>query len=144
MEALGTAAGVVGIVSLAVQVAHSARKLHDFWGDAISAPEDVGNIKSAVSLIGTILEMISTDFDESLQLMPDKATGRDAVTHCVGKINQLTALTSELERDLKRPGLRGKLAPFGSALRKREMLELRSQLQSDVVVLSLVMQSLFQ
>lgn len=55
------AGGVVGIASLAIQLADSIRKLRDFWSSVKDAPSDVQANITCLGLFCDVLEVIASD-----------------------------------------------------------------------------------
>lgn len=59
MDGLSGAASVIGVVSLAVQLTESAKRLYDFWQSVQGAPENIKAISHDLKLLSTVLTKIA-------------------------------------------------------------------------------------
>lgn len=118
MEGLAAAASVVGVASLALQLADSVKKLHDFWDSVKKAPEDVRSITSDLQLLSSVLSNIAS---EAQHVTPDH-TLEAVMERCVMKVKTLNTILNELE-----PGF------TSSRTFKRKCTALRSVLKSEKV-----------
>lgn len=62
MEALGGAASVISVASLAIQVCEELKKVHDFWQSVKEAPDDVARISTEINLCITWVTIIATNY----------------------------------------------------------------------------------
>ena len=62
MEALGGAASVIGVVSLALQVCEKLRNVHDFWQSVKEAPDDIARISTEIDLFMRWLTVIANNY----------------------------------------------------------------------------------
>jgi len=61
MEGLSTAASVIVVVSLTIQLAESVKKLRDFWNSIKQAPEDIRAIATDLELLSSVLAEIACE-----------------------------------------------------------------------------------
>ena len=79
---------VISICGFAIQLADSARKLHDFWQSVDDAPSTIQSIADDLKVLETTLRQISADGNSS-------TVPQDALLSCQKKID---ALTTEVTR----------------------------------------------
>lgn len=93
MDGLSSAASITAVVSLALQLAHSAKQLCDFWTSIKDAPEDIRTIIADLELLTSVLAEMASEAQHT-----GPHTTLAAVLHsCTGKLKSLTALTNNLE-----------------------------------------------
>lgn len=93
MDGLSSAASITAVVSLAFQLAHSAKQLCDFWTSIKDAPEDIRTIVADLELLTSVLAEMASEAQHT-----GPHTTLAAVLHsCTGKLKSLTALTNNLE-----------------------------------------------
>ena len=93
MDGVSSAASVIAVVSLAVQLADSAKQLCDFWSSIKDAPEDIRTIITDLELLTSVLAEMAF---EAQRTSPD-STLAAVLQSCTGKLKSLTALTNNLE-----------------------------------------------
>ncbi len=59
MDGLSGAASVIAVVSFAIQLAESTKKLYDFWKSVDDAPDSVREIVADLKLLSTTLTEIA-------------------------------------------------------------------------------------
>ena len=137
MEGLAAAASVVGVASLALQLAGSVKKLHDFWDSVKEAPEDVRSITSDLQLLSSVLSDIAS---EAQHVTPDH-TLEAVMERCVMKVKTLNTILNELEpgfassRTLKR-----KWTALKNVLKSEKVKKFQTSLQDLKTTLILVLQ----
>lgn len=93
MDGLSSAASVIAVGSLAVQLADTAKQLCDFWSSIKDAPENIRAIMTDLELLSSVLAEAAL---EAQRTSPDASL--TAVLHsCNGKLKSLTMLTDDLE-----------------------------------------------
>ena len=92
-EGLSTAASGVAVLSLAVQLVESVKKLCDFWNSIKEAPEDIQAISTDLELLSSALKGIAY---ETQHVEPDAALVA-ILNGCSVKVKILTALLNEIE-----------------------------------------------
>lgn len=127
MDGLSSAASVIAVVSLAVQLADTAKQLCDFWTSIKDAPEDIRTIVADLELLnGVLAEMAS----ESQHTGPDK-TLTAVLQSCAGKLKSLTALTANLEPGFASKSLRTrKWTAFKFVLKGEKLRRFQEVLES--------------
>ena len=93
MDGLSAAASAMAVVSLAFQLADTAKRLCDFWSSIKDAPEDIRTIIADLELLTSVLAEMAF---EAQHTGPD-TTLAAVLQSCTGKLKSLTALTNNLE-----------------------------------------------
>ena len=125
MDGLSAAASVMAVMLLAFQLAHSTKKLFDFWESIQDAPEDVRNVKSDLELLTKVLEHIAR---EAQQQSSDPMM-ESALRLCSDKIDTIMSLTLDLEPDFAfRKFVIRKWGAFLLVLRREKVKHLRKSL----------------
>lgn len=88
-----TAAGVIAIASIAIQLADSIKKLSDFWNAVKEAPSDVQIIIADLDLLCNVLEEIASE----AQWTQSDAVLEKILCGCAMNIKQLDAILQELQ-----------------------------------------------
>lgn len=98
-ELLATVASGMSVVSLAIQVAESIKKLKDFYDLMKDAPGEIRRIIEEVETLSLILEDVDRDMQQQLFLDPrTKATMMRSYRLCRSSSSEaLGALVAELE-----------------------------------------------
>ena len=114
MESLSAAASGIAVVSVAIQLADSVKKLHVFWCSVKEAPDDVRDIANDLVLLSAVLTQIAHEAQHS---DPD-ITMVYALGGCQDKVRRLLAILNDIE-----PGFASK------SLRIRKWTALRAVLK---------------
>lgn len=93
MDGLSAAASAVAVVSLAFQMADTAKQLCDFWSSIKDAPEEIRTVVADLELLTRVLAEMAS---EAQHIGPD-ITLAAVLQSCTGKLKSLTALTNSLE-----------------------------------------------
>ena len=93
MTGLSSAASVIAVVSVAVQLADSIKKLYEFWNSVQGAPEDVHSIKADLGLLSTVLSDIALDAQQ--HQLPDAAL-IGVLEQCTIRVGVLTTSVREI------------------------------------------------
>ena len=93
MDGLLAAASAMAIVSLAVQLADTAKQLCDFWSSIKDAP---GNIRTVIADLELLTNVLAEIAFEAQHTGPD-TTLAAVLQSCTGKLKSLAALTNNLE-----------------------------------------------
>ena len=93
MDGLSAAASGMAVVSLAIQLGDSVKKLCEFWDSVIEAPGDIGMILADLELLSNILAEIAREEQHS---QPDNNLVL-ALNGCWSYVNILTALLDKME-----------------------------------------------
>ena len=86
-------ASAFAVVSLAVQLAESVKKLCDFWTSIREAPKDIREISADLRLVSNVLTQVAY---ETQHAEPDTVLV-DALKACSEKIKTLSSLLNEIE-----------------------------------------------
>ncbi|KAI9731808.1 MAG: hypothetical protein M1835_003512, partial [Candelina submexicana] len=65
MDGLSAAAGVISVVSLAIQLAESVHKVENFWKSVKDAPSEVNDLQENLGILAEILDRARTLDTES-------------------------------------------------------------------------------
>ena len=60
MDGLSSAAGVIAVASVAIQLADSVRQIYEFWESVQDAPENIRHIASDLRLLANVLNDTAT------------------------------------------------------------------------------------
>ncbi|KAL8419075.1 hypothetical protein RB594_002324 [Gaeumannomyces avenae] len=93
MEALGAAASVIGVISLAIQLCGGARQLVEFLGTIDDAPGEVIRLRDLISLVHSIAAGVRNMLEHQRQLLGDSTFGletiHDALRACQQRIENI-------------------------------------------------------
>ena len=92
-EALSTVASGIAVVTVAVQLAESVKKLCDFWNSIKEAPEEIQAISLDLELLSSVLIQIAYE----TQHVEPEATLVATLNGCWVKVKILTTLLNEIE-----------------------------------------------
>ena len=136
-EALSTAASGIAVVSIAVQLADSVKKLCDFWTSVKEAPEDIQAISTANELLSNDLILIA---DEAQHVELD-TTLIATLNACWVKVKLLTSLLGDIEPGFasKSPRIR-RWTAFRAVLKHGQLTKFQAALESLKGTLLLVQQ----
>ena len=93
MEVLSAAASGMTVVTVAVQLAESFKKLCDFWNSMKDAPEDIRAISVDLEILSNVLIRIA---HEAQHVGPD-TTLIAALNGCSVKVKTLNKILNEIE-----------------------------------------------
>jgi hypothetical protein len=129
MDGLSAAASGIAVVSLAIQLAESVKKLHDFWESVKDAPKHFCAIQTDLRLLSTILEKIDREEDLSDPYI------RDVLKNCEGQVASLVTTVS-----VKAESRRTRAwATVKAAFKKEKVGEFKSCLQETMSTLRLAL-----
>ena len=99
MDGLSSAASGIAVVSLAVQLGDSVKKVCDFWASIKGASEEVEKLSLELSLVSTVLTEIAFEaqhvgFDNTLT---------QALRACSSEVRSLSAVTRDVEPGFASP-----------------------------------------
>ena len=103
MDGLTSAASVISVASLAVQLAGSVKKLCEFWGSVKEAPEEVRAITTDLKLLSSVLSEIALES----QHVGFDVTMAAVLTNCTVKVRTLSVILDSIE-----PGLASRSSPI--------------------------------
>ena len=120
MEALGGAASVIGIASLAIQVCEELKKVHDFWESVKEAPDDITRITAEVDLFMKWLAVIANNYQRHGldDRNPNHVAAADTLKLCLDTAHDMHSGVRDLENRLATGILSRKWASVEFVFRK--------------------------
>ena len=99
MEALGGAASVIGVVSLALQVCEKLRNVHDFWQSVKEAPDDIARFSTEIDLFMRWLTVIANNYQRQGfdHKNPNHVAATDTLRLCLEIVNEMNDGVKDLE-----------------------------------------------
>lgn len=141
MEGLSAAASGIAVVSVAVQLAESFKKLCDFWKSIKEAPENIRAISVDLELLSSVLTQIAL---ETQHVEPD-ATLVAALNSCCVKVKTLTTILNEIEPGFASTRSRvRKWTALKATLKHGELLKFQEALERLKGTLLLVQQNQYR
>ena len=138
MEGLSAAASGIAVVSVAIQLAESFKKLSDFWKSIKEAPEDIRAISTDLDLVSSVLAEIARD---TQHVAPDD-TLIAVLNACWDKVKLLTGIVNQIEPGFASASLRvRKWTSFKAVLRRGELIKFQEGLERLKSTLLLVQQN---
>ena len=140
MDLLSSSASVFAVVSLAVQLAESAKKLHEFWGSIKDAPDTIRGIVSDLELLSDVLTRIALEAQSS---RPDE-TMIAALKGCGVKLQIITAQVDKLEPGFASKNLSiRKWSAFKTALKSEKLEKMQLAVEGAKTTLMLAQQNFY-
>ena len=131
MEALGGAASVIGVASLAIEVCKELQKVHDFWQSVKEAPDDIAHISTEINLFITWLAVIANNYQrqghDHKNLNHVAAT--DTLNLCLATVQDMNHGVSDLESRLSTSLLSRRWASIKFVFRKDKREKLMQQIE---------------
>lgn len=141
MEGLSAAASSIAVISVAVQLAESFKKLCDFWKSIKEAPENIKAISVDLELLSSVLTQVAL---ETQHVEPD-ATLIAALNSCCVKVKTLTTILNEIEPGFASTKFRvRKWTALKAALKHGELLKFQEALERLKGTLLLVQQNQYR
>ena len=138
MDGLSAAASGMAVVSLAVQMAESFKKAHDFWSSIKDAPEDIRIISQDLRLLSSILAQAAKELQH---IEPDDVLIA-AMEGCSSKVRSLTSIMDEIEAGLTaRKTRQRRWTSFKAVLKKDRIAEYQVSLERLKTSLMLAQQT---
>ena len=139
MDGLSSAASGVAVVSVAVQMVESVKKLHEFWGSIEEAPEDVRIISMDLELLSSVLTRIAYE----AQHAEPEALLAIALNGCWTRVETLTAFLHEIEPGFASSNLRiRRWTALKIVLKQRQLIKFQEALERMKTTIGLVLQIL--
>ncbi|CAD6593136.1 MAG: hypothetical protein ASARMPREDX12_006859 [Alectoria sarmentosa] len=137
-EGLATVASGIAVLTIAVQLAESVKKLCDFWNSIKEAPEDIQAISLDLELLSSVLTRIA---NETQHVEPD-ATLVASLNSCCAKVRILTTLLNDIEPGFASSSLRiRKWTAFKAVLKHGQLMKFQAALERLKGTLLLVQQN---
>ncbi|KAI7396237.1 hypothetical protein KC336_g15746 [Hortaea werneckii] len=117
-EALGVAAGALGIASFSIQLADSVLKLKRFCGDVKGVPRKLQRLTTELEVMTEVLSMFTVDYEK---LLATKNPVRRSLALCEAAVKDLASTINTLEDRLSR---RKRITSIYATLRREEIDDL--------------------
>ncbi|KAI7350113.1 hypothetical protein KC320_g5654 [Hortaea werneckii] len=117
-EALGVAAGALGIASFSIQLADSVVKLKRFCGEVKGVPRKLQRLAEELEVMNEALSMFTVDYEK---LLATKNPLRKSLTLCEGAVKDLASTINTFEDRLSR---KKRITSIYAALRREEVDDL--------------------
>lgn len=135
MEATASA---FAVVSLAIQLAESVKKLCDFWASIREAPKDIREISADLRLVSNVLTQVAY---ETQHVEPDTILV-DALEACSGRVKTLSSLLNEIEPGFASTSSRiRKWTAFKAVLKRAQLMKFQEALEKLKSTLMLAQQN---
>ena len=119
MDGLSGAASGIAVVSIAIQLGDSIKKLCEFWASVKEAPDDVRAITADLQLLSSVLAGIASEEQRS---GPDP-TLTTILEACGDKVNKFTHITNGMEPGFASMSLRVRKWTAVKAVMKGEKIK---------------------
>ncbi|RMZ01510.1 hypothetical protein D0860_07593 [Hortaea werneckii] len=117
-EALGVAAGALGIASFSIQLADSVLKLKRFCGEVKGVPRKLQRLTTELEVMNEVLSTFTMDYEK---LLATKNPLRKSLALCEAAVKDLASTITTLEDRLSR---KKRIASIYVALRREEVDDL--------------------
>ena len=131
MEALGGAASVIGVTSLAIQLCEKLQKLHDFWQSVKGAPDDIARISTEINLFITWLAVIANNYQRQglNHRSPNHIAVIDTLKLCLATVDDMNEGVKDLESRLSTGPLSKRWASVKFVFRKDKREKVMQQIE---------------
>jgi hypothetical protein len=135
MAELGVISGSLGMVSLAIQVAESVKKIKGFLDSVKEAPEEIRYILRQLEALGLVLSNCETEEDEGLVSGAVSASIETSKAFLIRAAEALEMVVKDLEIEIRKGK---KMGSFKAVLKQGIIDRLRQRLRDaqDLLVLS--------
>ena len=87
MDGLSGAGSVIAVVSVAIQLAETIKKIYDFWSSVQDAPQDIRDIVKELQIILDVIKEIEND--EWISKLESHSIIQTAAESCLDKVQSL-------------------------------------------------------
>lgn len=135
MAELRAISGSLGMVSLAIQVAASVKKVKGFLDSVKEAPEEIRYVLTQIEALGLVLSNCDTEEDEGLVSEAVSASTETSKTFLIRAAEELEMVVKDLEIEIRKGK---KMGCFKAVLKQSIIDRLRQRLRDaqDLLVLS--------
>jgi hypothetical protein len=109
MDPLSAGATIVTFLSLAIQLADSVQKLHDFWASIETATDDIQNAIEDLQLLAGILRQIAQEEQRLFSTPLQHQLSLNVLRRCHWNIKKLNSMMNEIHTACAEGNLRNKL-----------------------------------
>lgn len=99
-EALGVAASVISVASIAIQLGDSLKKAYSFWESIKDGPADIKGVPSELRLLAGVLTLIRRDFEGGSEESAEEVLVKDALKLAKDGIDSLALIITELSSSI--------------------------------------------
>ena len=141
MDGLSAGAGVLAVISLALQVGKAAQELVQFFNTISDAPNEVTRLKEQTSRIYCISTGLTNALEHQRKLhggaIPGTDSIREALISCLGRLGSVQAVLKKIDGSkYGRKTVARYWAQFKLAVKKDDVLEFERQLGLDLMSLN--------
>ena len=127
MDGLSSAASIISVASLAIQLAGSVKKLCEFWGSVKEAPEEIRSITADLRLLSSVLSEIAFES----QHVGFDVTMAAVLTNCTVKVKTFSVILEAIKPGLTSGSSRIRnWTSFKAALKSGKIKKLQDALES--------------
>ena len=137
MDGLSATASGTAIVSAAVHLAESFKKLYEFWKSVKDAPEDI----RAISVDLEILSNVLTEIAHETQHIEPNTSLIAALNECCVKVKRLNTIRNKIELGFSSTKSRVRQwSAIKAVLKREELMKVQGELNSIKITLLMVQQ----
>ena len=131
MEALGGAASVIGVASLAIEVCKELRKIHDFWQSVKEAPDDITHVSTEINLFMTWLAVIANNYQrqEYDHQNPNHIAATDTLRLCLATVHDMNDGLKDLKSQFSTSSFSQRWGSIKFVFRKDKREKLMQQIE---------------
>ena len=135
MDGLSAAASGTAVVSAAVHLAESFKKLYDFWKSVRDAPEDI----RATSVDLEILSNVLTQIAHETQHIKPSTSLIAALNECCAKVKILNTIRNKIESGFSSTKSRVRQwSAIKAVLKREELMKVQGELDRITITLLVV------
>ena len=134
-DVLGVVASGISVVSLAMQVVESLKKIYVFWKSIEGAPKDIGDMIEELQLLGAVLSELSKQSGSNGSALGTLV--HQCLCHCYKILEDLDPILTRLNEGIFAGKRKKQWASIKAALRKSEIQDLRQRLERSKSTLGL-------
>lgn len=140
MEALGGAAGIIGVASLAIQVCEELKKVQYFWQSVKEAPDDIARISTELKLFMTWLTIIANNYQRHgfNHGNPSDVAASDTLKLCLVAARDMSDGVKDLDNRLSGGRLSKRWASVTFVFRKDKREKVMNQIERMKTLLLIV------
>ena len=131
MEALGSAASVITVASLAIQVCEELQKVHEFWQSVKEAPDDIAHVSTEINLFLTWLAIIANNYQRQglNHRSPNEVAATDTLKLCLATVHDMNEVVKDVESGFSRGSLARRWASVKFVFRKDKREKVMAQIE---------------
>ena len=131
MEALGGAANVIGVASLAIEVCKELQKVHAFWQSVKEAPDDITHVLKEINLFMTLLAVIAYNYQRRGydHRNPNHIAATDTLRLCLETVHDMNDGLKDLKSQFSSGFVSQRWASIKFIFRKDKWEKLMQQIE---------------